>query len=327
MRKVSGQPSKAHMTAMQEKHPGRYDLNLLLVFEALMAHRNVSAAAVALGLTQPTLSHALSRLRKMCGDPLFVRTGKGMQPTAAAQTMAEPLEQALAQIRATLTHRRDFNPARDTRLFRLLLTDIGTVTFLPGLLAYLHEQAPGIGIETGVAPQHAYKQALESGEADLAIGQMPTLPTGFFQQRIFEDAYVCIVGAQHPRLKKAPSIEDYLREHHIRVQIPGRSHSVVDAALAERHLSRQIKVSVAQYLAILPILAATQLVATVPLRVFQAMRHGNGLRMYPLPFQVPTAVVRQFWHERQHADPAHAWLRATISALFAGTPPRHGTAA
>ncbi len=312
------------MTSMRENHLARYDLNLLLVFEALMAQRNVSAAAVSLGLTQPTLSHALNRLRKMCGDPLFVRTGRGMQPTSAAQTMAEPLGQALAQIRATLQHRRSFDPARDARVFRLLLTDIGAVTFLPRLVGHLQQHARGVSIESGAAPQHAYKEALESGEIDLAIGQMPRLAAGFFQQRIFEDRYVCVAGVNHPRMQTAPSIDAYLDEQHIRVQLPGRPGSAIDQALGSLDLQRSVRVSVPQYLAILPILTATELVATVPLRVFQAMNRGDELRMHELPFDVPRVVVRQFWHERAHADPAHAWLRATISTLFSGQPARHG---
>lgn len=299
----------------------RYDLNLLLVFEALMKERNVTTAAHELGLTQPTLSHALNRLRKMCGDPLFVRTARGMQPTAYAEAMSAPVSQALGIIRGTLERKTTFDPRGEPRVFRLLLTDIGTVTFLPRLINYLQVNAPALSIQTSQAPQGAYKEALQSGSVDLAIGHMPDIVAGFYQQRIFEDEFVCVVGAAHPRIKSAPTVQAYLAERHIRVSLPGRQQSAVDQALADEGLVRDVMVTVPQYLAILPILATSDLVATVPFRVFEAMRRSDELRMYALPFKVPPVVVRQFWHERNHADPGLAWFRSTVSMLFASTAP------
>jgi DNA-binding transcriptional LysR family regulator len=301
---------------MRATHYDRYDLNLLLVFEALMEERNVSTAASSIGLTQPTFSHALNRLRKMCGDPLFVRTAKGMQPTAAAEAMAEPIRQALTLIRGSLLQKQSFDPAHGSRLFKLLLTDIGTVTFLPRLIRHLQEHAPSVSIETSQIAQDEYKDALQNGTVDLAIGQMPPLVAGFFQQRIFEDEFVCVVGAHHPRIKSAPTVEAYLHEKHVRVSVPGRQSSAVDQALNDQDRLRTVMVTVPQYLAILPILATSELVATVPFRVFLAMRRSDELRMFALPFAVPPVVVRQFWHERSHGDPGLVWLRSTISELF-----------
>jgi DNA-binding transcriptional LysR family regulator len=301
---------------MRATHDDRYDLNLLLVFEALMKERNVTSAASSIGLTQPTLSHALNRLRKTCGDPLFVRTPKGMQPTAAAEAMHEPIKQALTLIRGSLLQKQSFDPAHGSRLFKLLLTDIGTVTFLPGLIRHLEEHAPSVSIETSQISQDEYKDALQSGAVDLAIGQMPLMVSGFFQQRIFEDEFVCVVGAHHPRIRAAPSVEAYLAEKHVRVSVPGRQSSAVDQALNDQDLMRRVMVTVPQYLAILPILANSELMATVPFRVFLAMRRSDELRTYALPFSVPPVVVRQFWHERSHGDPGLVWLRSTISELF-----------
>lgn len=301
---------------MRATHYDRYDLNLLLVFEALMEERNVTTAASSIGLTQPTFSHALNRLRKTCGDPLFVRTAKGMQPTAAAEGMAEPIKQALTLIRGSLAQRPSFDPTSGSRLFKLLLTDIGTVTFLPRLIRHLEDHAPSVSIETSQIAQDGYREALQNGTVDLAIGQMPPLVAGFFQQRIFEDEFVCVVGANHPRIKSAPSVEAYLNENHVRVSVPGRQFSSVDQALSDQDLVRRVMVTVPQYLAILPILATSALMATVPFKVFLAMRRSDELRMYSLPFTVPPVVVRQFWHERSHADPGLVWLRSTIAELF-----------
>lgn len=305
------------MRTVQYEHT---DLNLLLVFEALMKERNVTSAAHALGLTQPTLSHALNRLRRMCGDELFVRTARGMQPTAHAQAMAEPLTAALNLIRGTLEQRDSFDPAQAKRLFRVLLTDIGTVNFLPALIAYLQDHAPGVQLETSQVPIDQYKSALQDGAVDLAIGQMPPIEAGFYQQRIFEDEFVCVVGASHPRIRSAPSLEQFLQERHVRVSLPGRPYSAVDEVLSDMSCVRNVMVTVSQYLALLPILSATDLVAAVPQRVFLAMSGSGALRMYPLPFPAPRVVVRQFWHARKHADPALVWLRGVISELFAPAP-------
>ncbi len=308
------------MGTMRTGHEEHMDLNLLRVFEALMAERNVTTAAAVLGLTQPTLSHALNRLRKMCGDPLFVRTARGMQPTAHAEAMADPIGQALASIRATLARREAFDPREEARSFRLLLTDIGTVTFLPPLIGRLQVVAPAVAIETVQVPIDEYKASLQDGRVDLAIGQMPPIVAGFYQQRIFEDDFVCVVGAHHPRIRSTPTMEQYLAEQHIRVSLPGRPYSIVDEALSDLDRVRKIMVTVPQYLAILPILAASDLVAAVPYRVFLAMRRSDELRMYQLPFKPPSIVVRQFWHERNHADPALVWLRRQINELFSPPP-------
>lgn len=306
---------------MRNSHPERFDLNLLLVFEALMRGGNVTQAANKLGVTQPTLSHALTRLRKLCDDSLFVRTPKGMEPTAYARAMADGVIGALSTIRRSLSHREDFDPARDERVFRLLLTDIGIVTFLPGLIKHLENTASMIRIETSFMPQDEYKEALQSGAFDLAIGQIPPIVSGFYQQRLFAEDYVGVVGAQHPRFALRPSLQAYLGERHIRVVLPGRPVSPIDQALADEGLVRDVMVTVPQYLALLPILAASELVATVSVGVFQALRRSGELKMFTLPFNPPKVVVRQFWHERNHADPGLSWLRMTISTLFASASP------
>jgi DNA-binding transcriptional LysR family regulator len=253
----------------------------------------------------------------MCADPLFVRTARGMQPTAHALEMAGPVRQALALIRGSLERRHSFDPGLEKRLFRLLLTDIGAVTFLPSLISHLQQHAPSVRIETAQIPIDRYKDALQEGAVDLAIGQMPAIEAGFYQQRIFEDEFVCLVGARHPRIQGPPTLAAYLAEQHVRVSLPGRAQSAVDEVLAGMNCTRDVMVTVPQYLALLPILTATQLVAAVPFRVFLAMERGGELKTFALPFAAPRVTVRQFWHARKHADPALAWLRGSIAGLFA----------
>ncbi len=178
------------------------DLSLLLVFEAVYAERQISRAAQRLGLAQPTVSNALGRLRRLTGDALFVRTGRGMEPTPHAERLAAPLREALAMLRGTLQARSQFDPAQDRRHFTLFLTDLGEAFFLPRLLARLRDTAPGVTLTTLPMPDRNPQAALERGEVDLAIGNLPDMAPGFYQQRLFREHYVGITRPDHPLLQR-----------------------------------------------------------------------------------------------------------------------------
>lgn len=300
----------------------KLDLNLLLVFEALMKERNVTAAAAQLGLTQPTLSHALNRMRRTCGDPLFVRTPKGMQPTAYALSIEFPIFSALDLIRRSLGPAGAFDPATSNRLFRIVMTDIGVATFLPPLVSKLRQQAPKIRIDASVVPVDQYRETLQSGDVDLAIGQMPPIVSGFYQQRLLEDRYVVMAARDHARLDGTLTLQAYLRESHLRVVLAGRPSSVIDQALQDMGVQREVTVSVPHYTAVAPIVCVSELLATVPSRVFQALAKSDQVQSLALPFDAPPIIVRQFWHERNHSDPGLLWLRQTIHALLADPMPR-----
>ena len=155
------------------------DLNLLVIFQQLLTERRVSAVAVKLGLTQPTVSNALNRLRQQLGDELFLRTSKGMEPTAYAMQLAEPIAYALASIEATLNERTRFDPSQSRRKFIIAMTDIGEIYFLPRLMKTLDELAPEITISTIRTTGANLAEDLERGAIDLAIGWLPHLKTGF----------------------------------------------------------------------------------------------------------------------------------------------------
>lgn len=304
---------------MQRVNIKSVDMNLLAVFDALLRDCNVTAAGARLGLTQPTMSHALRRLRAMCGDELFVRTSHGMQPTPYAIELGGPIQQALETIRFTLDRGLAFDPASSNRTFNLLMTDIGEAVFLPRLMTNLKEAAPGVNITAQQLLQDQYREALQSGAVDLAVGQMPRLATGFYQQRLFEDPYVCMVRADHPRIKTKLSLAVYLDAAHLRVTLPGSLASAVDRSLARRGLQRRIALRMPHYLAAPAVVAATDLVMTVPQMLSQALARGYALKTLPPPIALPRIVVRQFWHARFHRDPGNKWLRAQIASLFAPT--------
>jgi DNA-binding transcriptional LysR family regulator len=194
-------------------------------------------------------------------------------------------------------------------------------TFLPPLVAKLRQQAPKIRVDASVVPIDQYRETLQSGDVDLAIGQMPPIVSGFYQQRLLEDRYVVMAAKGHARLDGRLTLESYLRESHLRVMLQGRPLSVIDQALQDLGLQREVTVTVPHYSAVAPILCVSELLATVPSRVFQALAKSDQVQSLQLPFDAPPIIVRQFWHERNHSDPGLLWLRQTIHALLADPMP------
>ncbi|MBK7988909.1 MAG: LysR family transcriptional regulator [Comamonadaceae bacterium] len=296
--------------------PSGADLSLLLVFEAVYAERQISRAAQRLGLAQPTVSNALGRLRRLTGDALFVRTGRGMEPTPHAERLAAPLREALAMLRGTLQARSQFDPAHDRRHFTLFLTDLGEAFFLPRLLARLRDAAPGVTLTTLPMPDLNPQAALERGEVDLAIGNLPDLAPGFYQQRLFREHYVAIMRPDHPLLGGAMNAERFAVAHHAVVVPHGTGHSAVEQALVDRGLASRIVLRVQNFLVLPAIVSNTDLIALVPRSAALTLAVNHSLGQLPSPIEVPAFVVRQCWHERFHGDAANQWLRVLVAELF-----------
>ncbi len=163
------------------------DLNLLVVFDAILKERNITLAGQRIGLSQPAMSSALGRLRKTFNDPLFVRTGNGMQPTPYAQLLAPPIQHACELIAGSLQIGADFEPSASTRTFSFYMTDIGEAVFLPRLLGALAVQAPRVEVRVLRIPERGAQEAMAAGDVDIAIGLFPNLKAGFFQQRLYRD--------------------------------------------------------------------------------------------------------------------------------------------
>ena len=286
-----------------------FDLNLLRVFVMVYRLRSVSLAATAIGLTQPAMSNALRRLREQCNDPLFTRSGRAMEPTALANSLFAPLETALTGIETCFEHVGDFRPASSSRTFHLLMSDVGEMVVLPRLMRALAAVAPGVSIEASRIPQADYAPALRSGQADLAIGNISFLHTGFYQQHLFDDRYCCIARKGHPGLGGRLTLALYLSQQHV-VSTAGSTDALVEEALSGRRQRRDVKLTVTHYHRCAAIVLQSDLIATVPGNAVKGM---EGLEAYPLPFRMPKARVRQFWHRRAHTDAAHNWLRQLIS--------------
>lgn len=289
-----------------------FDLNLLRVFAALERERNVSRAAETLGLTQPSISNALQRLRQQCNDPLFVRGGRAMEPTPLALAMTDPIHQALRLMEASLTLATGFDPASSEHVFNVAMSDVGEKVLLPVLTAHLVSVAPGIRIDALRMTTSMYPDALRTGALDLAIGNVSLPEASFFQQHLFSDRYVCILAHDHPLADEPITLERFLSLEHV-IATGGNAESVLQQHLAAHRLSRKVRLSVVHYHMAALVVAMTRLIATVPENTMNGI---GGLRILPLPFDLPRAAVRQCWHRRVHVDPANKWLRSTISALM-----------
>lgn len=292
------------------------DLNLLVVFDAVAEHASVSRAADAVGLSQPATSAALARLRVLFGDPLFVRTGARMQPTPRAAALAPAIRRVVETVRTEVLQGGAFDAATTDRTFGIVTPDIGEARFLPPLLARFAAQAPGAALRTLSMPRHAAAEALESGHAELAIGYFPDLhKAGFFRQKLFANGYVCIVRGGHPVLGPGLTRERYLAASHAVVRPEGREH-LLEEVLAGQGLRRRVVVEIAHFMTLLPVVAASDLVATVPRDLADVLLRHADLRLLDLPFASPVIDVHQFWHRRFHQDAGSVWLRGAVQALF-----------
>jgi len=295
----------------------RLDLNLLLVFHHLLREKRVSAVAQVLGMSQPAVSSALGRLRTGLGDELFLRTQAGMAPTPYALQLAEPVATALDGLQQALNVRASFDPATSQRRFTLAMTDVGEMYFLPVLMDALARSAPGVTLQVVAVTSASLKDDMTSGRTDLALGLLPQLQAGFFQQALFHQPYVCLMRQGHPLSKpRAMTLAHFAAASHVRVIAAGTGHGRVDEALERQGLQRHIRLTVPHYVALGDVLGHSDLIATVPARFAQRVLKPFGLTTRALPLQVEDSAIHQFWHARLHKDPGHQWLRTRIAQWF-----------
>lgn len=295
----------------------KFDLNLLPVIIALMEQASVSGAARQLGMSQPAVSAALSRLRKTFADPLFVRTARGMEPTPRTLALIAPARMALGIVNNEMLHNANFDPARSDKKFTLALTDIGEMVFLPKILGQLRLEAPQTSVRSVTMPVAQIERGLELGEIDLAVGYFPDLKgNNFFQQRLFSHHFVCLLRATHPIKGNKLTPKQFMELEHAVVSAEGRSQEVFERYLLKQGIRRKVVLNTPHFMSIPAIISKSDLVATVPLAVGTWFAASAPIRMVRPPFDIPTFDLRQHWHRRFNADPQSKWLRALVSRLF-----------
>jgi DNA-binding transcriptional LysR family regulator len=288
------------------------DLNLLRVFDAVLHEGGVTPAAARLGLTQPAVSNALARLRKLFGDPLFVRTPTGMDATPFARELAEPVRQALALLESALAHGPGFDPATATRAFRFYMSDLGQIEFLPPLIERVEQHAPGVRLEAVALDVEDIGGALAAGTLDLAVGFLPALGPPVQRRALFRDPYVCLMRADHAI--KSLTRKRFLDAGHVLVSYRG-GHRVIEEAFERAGI--RVALRVPHFTVVPMVLERSDLILTLPARVARVYERQGKLKSLPVPLQIPVADVGVHWHERFEADPGNRWLREQVIELFA----------
>ncbi len=288
------------------------DLNLLVVFDALMAEQNVTRAGDRLGLSQPATSNALARLRRLLKDDLFVRTASGLRPTTTAIALQQQVRPALAQLQAALWEPPLFDPATSDRVFAIGMSDYVEFTLLPHLMRRIQTQAPQVGVQIRSGDRQKLLSLLDSGELDLICGLFPEHVSTHREQRLFQEIFVCVCRQDHPLIGASISLEDYLAVPHLLVSVKEDRVGRVDTILAEQNLRRHIALSIPHFLTAPFILAQTDLVATLAQRVALSLSAHQGLKLLPLPFPMPGFSVLMRWHQATEMSPSGQWLRSTV---------------
>jgi DNA-binding transcriptional LysR family regulator len=292
---------------------GAIDLNLLVVFDAVMQERNVTRAGDRLGLSQPAMSHALARLRHMLKDELFVRSPNGMVPTPRAHELALPVRQALEALQHSLAPTR-FDPSKATGTFQLAVDNYAAIILVGPIASRMIKIAPGLTLEFRPSGTLEIPDLLDRGELDLAIGPYGRQGERFSRAALLEDEFVGVLRKNHPATaSRELSIDKFAALPHLEISSIRHPTDFVDQALARRKLKRRIALR-APLLSALPILAASDMVAILPRRIAEESVRHRPLVIRPLPHSSPGIEVAMIWPRRLDNLPAHRWLREIVSA-------------
>jgi DNA-binding transcriptional LysR family regulator len=315
-----GRKSGADDGDSQKRNLHDIDLNLLVLFNQLMKDRRVSKVAEEFDMTQPGVSNAIAKLRRLLGDELFLRTPSGMVPTPFAEQLAEPVAYALSMIMSGLNQQTDFNPATVRREMTIGMSDIGEIVFLPSLVERFARDAPGIRLSTVRNAAVNLRDEMEAGKVELAIGYLPQLRSGFFQRRLFTQQYVCLFRNGHRLDKPTVSTAAFSSAEHLIVISAGTGHGKVDELMERAGIERKVRLTVPHYVSVGHILASSNLVASVPERLAQQLAGPFGLAYRPHPAKLPPIAINVFWHARMHRAVANQWLRSIVFDMFAQQP-------
>jgi DNA-binding transcriptional LysR family regulator len=295
---------------------GAFDLNLLIVFDAVMRERSVTRAGDRVGLSQPAMSHALNRLRYMLKDELFIRTPSGMVPTPRAEALAPPLRNALSEMQHALEPAA-FDPASSDRHFTLTVNNYAAVVIAPPLVAAVSAAAPAVRLALRPSGTLDVVEQLDRGELDLAIGTRDSPGERFAAASLLDDAFVTVMRRGHPATRRKLSPAAFAALPHLEISSSREDTGFIDGWLAERKLKRRIALS-APYLSAAAILVQSDLVATMSRRFAQEFVRHHPLQLCRPPYESPAVRTLMLWHRRLDRDPAHLWLRTLIAAVTKG---------
>ena len=293
------------------------DLNLLVHFDALMTCSSVSQAGELLGISQPAMSSALSRLRYLFGDPLLQRQGNRWTPTPRALELHRNFQPLLQAWRRSISRETAFDPASTQRVFTLCASDYLQLAVFPRILSAIQSEGPGIGLRCLPPKLGGALEMLAENYVELYIGHYPDPPDNLRARFLFEEACTCLVRKGHPALARAWNLDTYLQYGHINASgYANYFNAQVDAALRAMGLQRNVAVLLSSYMATPFVVAQTDMIATLPLSVASQLKAAAGIELLPAPLPLPPLSVSLYWHERYQNDDAHAWLRQRMGQAF-----------
>jgi LysR family transcriptional regulator, mexEF-oprN operon transcriptional activator len=290
------------------------DYELLTAFDALMELRSVSQAAAALGVTQSAVSKRLSRLRTVFHDELFLRHADGISPTVRAQELADSVRRALRELQQLLApHEKAPRPIR--RVFRITGNDLVAARVLPVLVPHLLSVAPQARLAWRNHERTSVADALQRGDADLAVSVLPDPPSDLRKTELMPDSLVCLVREKHPTIKRQLSLETFTQATHLLTTSVGDFHGIVDRLLEERGLRRHVAISLPHYLSAPQIVANSDLLATLPASLVHMLAWPGVRKMI---FPLPNIHFHEtlYWHKRSESDEEVMWLKRELISLF-----------
>jgi DNA-binding transcriptional LysR family regulator len=293
------------------------DLNLLVVFDALMRERHVTRAAERVGLSQPAASSALGRLRYLFDDELLIRTGAGMEPTARALELAERIGPILREVGRLVEDGTQFDPLTATGDYRLRLSDLLLMLLMPALAARIEREAPGMRLHVQHLSPTATVDALVADELDIALSTQLDIPAAVVEGQLMPGRMVCVYRKDHPAINAKLSLPDFLGLKHIRVAQSPLDDRFVDNQLATLNAERAIGLTVPHWLPVPAIIQATDLVAVMTERHARRFTESHDLAFVDVPFAPAHFHWSIYWHKRHRANPAHRWLREVIGQVAA----------
>ena len=296
------------------------DLNLLRVFDVVMAERNLTRAAERLSLTQPAVSNALKRLKESIGEELLTRAAAGVTPTPRAEALWPEVRSALGSLRAALAP-GEFNPQADSASFRIAMADAAATSFVPHLVEQIERTKALANLRVLPLTTRDPSKLLERGEADLAVGHFPEAVAALSidgrdaslrHHPLQESGVVCVMRQGHPLAKGKLTLDDYCTAHHLLVSFSGRANGRADQALAALGRERRVVLTVNQYFTAGKVVANSNLLTVLPASFVNAAGFQEKVVTRPLPFAMESLRVTMLWHMRHDRVSSHQWLRARL---------------
>lgn len=297
------------------------DLNLLVVLDALLTEKHVTRTGARLHLSQPAISHSLSKLRVLLDDPILIRQGSEVVLSALAQNLQAPLKEILSQIEILLGKSIDFVPANSHRTFRLAMSDYGAAIVLPKLLRQLRAEAPNTTLVVTQDSRHGMLEQIAQGKIDLALGVFPNLSADISSEVLFEETFSCLLDRSTLPANGQLDLDNYLLRPHISVSVDGCSNGEIDRLLRDEGLQRRIAVSVPHWRTAPSMISNTDLILTVATRTLDNALLDEELVSLSPPLPIPPFPFVQLWHNRFGEDPAHRRLREQVRQVVGHAAP------